>query len=209
MVTVRVVEGVRGNVETDPELAAARERHREQGTLERLRVDDTQRRRSRFRASTDAGRELGVVVPGTEPLGPGDVLLADDVMVVVELAEVPALAVTFPEGTDPTLAAAVGHAAGNRHWDLAVEDGSLYVPAGANPDSRIRLLDELLPAKATVERTAVEPALFDASEVGAIADAGESAHGETREQTEHCHVDGERKHRHVDDETSSELSDDD
>jgi urease accessory protein len=176
VVTVRVLEGVRGNVETDPDLAAARDRHRERGTLERLRVDDARRRRSRFRASTDAGRELGVVVPGADPLATGDVLLADDVMVVVELSEVPALAVTFPADADPARAAAVGHAVGNRHWDLAVEDETLYVPAGPDPDGRHRLLDALVPAAATIERTAVEPSLFDRSESGVHGNSTESDH---------------------------------
>lgn len=158
---VRVIDGVEGNVGADPDLAAARDRHRERGTLERLQIDDTQRRRSRFRASTDAGRELGVVARGTEPLAPGDVLLEEAVMIVVELAEIPTLAVRFSADTDPTTAAVVGHAAGNRHWDLAVDSGTVHVPAGSDPDARRETLEEILPESAAIERAAVSPSAFD------------------------------------------------
>lgn len=185
---MRVIEGIRGNVEADPALAAARDRHRERGTLERLHVDETQRRRSRFRARTDAGTELGVVVPGTEPLVPGDVLLDEDVMIVVELAESPTLAVTFDAETEPATAAVAGHAVGNRHWDLAVESGTVYVPAGPDPDTRCEMLERVLPADATIERAAVPPSLFD-EESAADADSSEDR------ERDHTH-EGEQEHAH-------------
>ena len=186
MVSVRVVDGVRGNVNDDSDLASARDRHREQGTLEHVQIDDTQRRRSRFRAATDADTELGVVASGPEPLAPGDVLLEDDIMVVVELAEIPALAVTFPADTDPTAAVVVGHAAGNRHWDLAVEDGFVYVPAGPDPATRRDVLDPVLPANVPIEQTTVQPSVFDdvGDADGMVTDADEHAH--TAEH-EHAH----------------------
>lgn len=192
---VRVIEGVVGNVDKDHALAAARDRHREQETLEHLRVDDTQRRRSRFRARTDAGTELGVVVPDTEPLTPGDVLLDDDVMIVVELAEIPTLAVTFAADTEPTTAAVVGHTAGNRHWDLAIENRAIHVPAGPNPERRVRLLEELLPADATLQRAAVEPALFDRGAPTDVDRSEESKHDNLHDESDnHPHNESDNHH---------------
>jgi urease accessory protein len=194
VVSVRVVEGVRGNVDDDPDLASARDRHRDRGTLERVQLDDTQRRRSRFRVTTDAGTELGVVASGAEPLAPGDVLLEDDIMVVVELAETPALAVTFPANTDPTAVVVVGHTAGNRHWDLAVDGGTVYVPAGPDPAVRRETLEPVLPANVSIEQTTVQPSLFDdASNADgtAVADADEHTH---TEEHEHAHGGSDRDH---------------
>ncbi len=201
--SVRVVEGVRGNVD-DPDLASARDHHRKQGTLEHVRIDDAQRRRSRFRATTDAGTELGVVASGTEPLASGDVLLEDDIMVVVELAEVPALAMTVPADTDPTAAVVVGHAAGNRHWDLAVEDETVYVPAGPDPTARRDVLEPVLPANVAIELTSVPPSLFDDAgdaDGTAVADADEHAH-----TAEHEHAHGNPDHDH--DADALEVSED-
>jgi urease accessory protein len=169
---MRVVEGVVGNVEDDPDLAAAADRHREAGTLERLVLDETERRRSRFRGETETGTSLGVVV-SDGPLLAGDVLVAEESrFVVVALAERPAFAVDFAAETAPVDAAAFGHALGNRHWPFAVRAGTGYVAAGSDPEGRRTLLERLLPAGAAIERTTVEPAVFDAG--GAVG--GEHAH---------------------------------
>lgn len=193
---MRVLEGVVGNVGADPSLRAAVDRHRERGTLERVRLDDTQRRRSRFRVTTDGDTELGVVAPDSEPLAPGDVLLEDDIMIVVDLAEVPALAVTLPEGLRPETAAAVGHAVGNRHWELAVDDGRLYLPAGPDPGVRRETIEALLPAGATVESTTVAATLFD----GLTA-----PHRGAGEDHDHGHVDN---HGHADDHDHDQTTND-
>lgn len=184
---MRVIDGTCGNVETDPDLACARDRHREQGTLEHLRIDDTQRRKSRFRASTDAGTELGIVVPGSTPLSPGDVLLEADVMIVVELAETAALAVTFPDGVAATTAVLVGHAAGNRHWDLAVDAGAVYVPAGPDPDARRERLEDVAPERTRIERTTVDPSLFDETRDGAHDGATDAQNTDAAGGRNHSH----------------------
>ncbi|MUW15353.1 hypothetical protein GJ633_12375 [Halorubrum sp. CBA1125] len=44
---MRRVDGIVGNVDGDPELAAAIAAHEREGTLERVRLDDTDRKRSR------------------------------------------------------------------------------------------------------------------------------------------------------------------
>ncbi len=56
------IDGIVGNVHTDDELATLCEDHEANGTLERVVVDASDRRRSRFRTTTDAGTDVGVVV---------------------------------------------------------------------------------------------------------------------------------------------------
>ncbi len=161
--------GVIGNVEENEQLAAAREAHAAAGTLERLVVDEAQRRRSRFRAETEAGTEVGVVAPGVGGLRPGDVLIEDDRMVVVALEGQEAVTVDLPaadgyEGTD--LAAALltaGHALGNRHWELAVEDGTAYVPVAESYERTRSVLAAVLPEGTGLGRATVDPTLFDDS----------------------------------------------
>lgn len=189
--------GVIGNVE-DEELAAAREAHAAAGTLERLVLDGAQRRRSRFRAETDAGTEVGVVSPGVGGLRPGDVLVEDDRMVIVALEDREAVTVDLPAADDregTALAAAMltaGHALGNRHWELAVEDGTAYVPVADDYERTRSVLADALPEGTNLGRTTVDPTLFDGS---TPAHGHEGDHGGS-----HDRDDGhEHDHRHAGD----------
>jgi urease accessory protein len=157
--------------------------------LETLVVDDDQRRRSRFRTTTDEGREVGVVPDGEDPLRTGDVLgTAAEPIAVVEL-EPREAAVVDLAGVDPTTDALLamverGHALGNRHRELAVRGSEILIPV---TDGRQRLTDELrpLPDGADLRFEAVDPGLFD--------DAGppEHSHGEADGHGHsHSHDDG-------------------
>ena len=78
------VDGIIGNLNDDPELAQAVDAHEAAGTLERVVLDNTERRKSRLRVETDVGTDLGILVDQPE-LSAGDVLLVqDDFAVVVE-----------------------------------------------------------------------------------------------------------------------------
>ncbi len=93
-------------------------------------IDADNRRRSRFRATTDAGTDVGVVLD-RPAVSAGDVLLADEErLIVVAFEPREALAVELPEADPVALDAAVelGHRIGNQHWDPAVEDGIVYAP---------------------------------------------------------------------------------
>jgi len=154
-----VAEGVLGNV--DGEFEAARERHAAAGTLERVVLDERERRRSRFRTTTDAGTELGVVLGDTIP-EPGDVLVDDDErLVVVEFEPVEALAVDLPGDLSAVEGVELGHAAGNSHWDLAVAGDRVLVATDDHAERRRATLEELLPPGASVTVERVAPTLFD------------------------------------------------
>jgi len=149
-------------------------------------VDDTERRRSRVRTTAEDGTDLGIVV--SRELRDGDVLDADGTLVLVSLATIEALVVDFDgvEGSTPAALAALelGHAAGNRHWDLAVEGERAYLPLA---EKRERMESEIrphLPDSATIKTDDVSPALFD---------DGDDGHGE------HSHGAGGHAHSHGDD----------
>jgi len=187
-----VVDGVVGNVNEDATLAAVFDRHEARGTVERAVLDDAMRRRSRFRTTTDAGRELGVVLDGRTPR-PGDVLLeTDDAIVVVAFASVPAAAIDVDDDADPGALVEFGHDVGNRHRPIAVRDDTVYVAlergttADAGDDLRSvdpRLADVVPPtAEAAVER--VDPSMFDD---GAAAHSHEDHSHEDHSHDDHAH----------------------
>ena len=127
----------------------------------RVRLSDTDRRRSRVRTETTDGRDLGVVVG--RDLDDGDVLVTDDgTTVIVELVRIDALVLDFETADLSALTALeVGHALGNRHWDLAVRGHEALFPV---EDSRERMLTHVadhLPADVTSRFEAVPPTTFD------------------------------------------------
>jgi len=119
------IDGIIGNVHADDDLAALYAGHQSAGSLERVVIDADDRRRSRFRATTDAGTDVGVVVDKAA-VSAGDVLLAEDErLIVVAFEPRDALVVSLPDATAERLEAAVelGHRIGNQHWDLAIDEG--------------------------------------------------------------------------------------
>lgn len=130
-------------------------------------VDDTERRRSRFRTTAECGREVGVVV--ARDLDDGDVLDADGTPVVVRLEPIEALVVDFAGIDVPaTTAVQVGHAVGNRHWSLAVRGEEVLLPVTDDRERMEAAVRPLLAEGADVEYAVVSPTTFD--------DAG-NAHG--------------------------------
>ncbi|WP_415379839.1 urease accessory protein UreE [Halosimplex sp. TS25] len=157
-------------------------------------VDGTERRRSRFRTTADDGTDLGVVV--ARELRDGDVLSTGDRLVVVSLEAVEAMAIDFGAVTDPdraavTTALELGHAVGNRHWDLAVEGERAYLPLADTRERMESTVEPHLPDGATIEYDEVPPTLFDE---GDAADHSHS-HGEG----DHTHNHDEAGHSHAHD----------
>jgi urease accessory protein len=154
--------------------------------LLRITVDETERRRSRFRTTAEDGTDVGVVV--ARELEDGDVLEADDRLVVVELEPVAAMVLDFRgTGGDAdalTTAVELGHAVGNRHWDLAVEDQRVYLPAAESRERMESTVGPHLPDGVGVGYDEVPPTLFD----------GERGHGDDG----HSHGDHSHSHAHDD-----------
>lgn len=175
---------------SDPEVAA---RIADADSLA-VTVDDTERRRSRVRTTAADGTDLGIVV--ARELRNGDVLAADDRLVVVTLAETEALFVDFAEAETSTAATLVavelGHAAGNRHLDLAVEGERVYLPLAERRERMEREIRPHLPAGATVGTADVSPALFDDGGSGHSDHSHDHSHGD---QT-HTHASGGHAHSH-------------
>ena len=159
----------------------------------RIEVDETERRRSRFRTSAEDGTDLGVVV--ARELRDGDVLSTGDRLVVVSLEAVDAMVLDFAGVTDPdrtavTTALELGHAVGNRHWDLAVEDGRAYLPLADTRERMETTVEPHLPDGVTVGYEAVPPTLFDEG------DGPDHAH--SHDGGDHAHGHGAGGHGHTD-----------
>ncbi|THE66311.1 urease accessory protein UreE [Salinadaptatus halalkaliphilus] len=194
------IDGIVGNVHADDELAARRDDHAAAGTLERVVLEADNRRRSRFRATTDAGTDIGVVLDRAA-VSAGDVLVCEaDRMIVVAFEPLEALAVTLPEATDDALEAAVelGHRIGNQHWDLAVEDGVVYVPLEADRHIVERVVANVV-ANSTVSETTVDADLFVTDledEPGYDGSHADHEHGHDDHDHGHTHADHSHDHDH-------------
>lgn len=188
------IEHIVGNTGRNGALAAAAEQHREAGTYERVSLDAGERKRSRLRTSTDAGTDLGVLVDKPE-LEDGDVLYRDDDrMIVVEFDVREALAIDLPADIRLGTALELGHRVGNQHWDIAVEDGTVYVPVEADRHIVEDVLAAALPDETSLRYVTVDPQLFlDGDAVGADHEhQHEAGHGEHG----HSHDHSERGHSH-------------
>ncbi|WP_273837428.1 urease accessory protein UreE [Halococcus sp. PRR34] len=166
-------------------------------------LDDTERRRSRVRTSTDDGTDLGIVI-GRE-LGDGDVLDADGSLIVVALDTVPAMVLDFAAaGGDTatvTAAVALGHAVGNRHWSLAVKGNEAYLSIADDRNRMEAAVRPLLPGGTTIGYREVSPTLFD--EAGThdhthdSDDHGRTGNGHAHGGDGHTHGGDGQHHSHV------------
>ena len=194
---MRRVDGVVGNADADPELADAITAHERAGTLERVVLDEAQRKRSRFRTTTEAGTDLGVLVDRPE-LRPDDVLvLDDDLAVVVAFERREAFVVELPTGTATAAAVELGHRIGNQHWDVAVEDGALYVPREADRSIIEGTLGPYLPEGATTRYETVDAELFaEAGGTGSGRVGSDHGHEHAGRDHSHAHTGGDHGHEH-------------
>ena len=154
------ISNIIGNVNRDDSLRAALEAYDSEGQVERVVLDDHDRKRSRLRTTTDDGTDLGLVINNESGLSAGDVLAhSDDRIIVVasERTEAAIVDLTFVETKQAALE--LGHHLGNQHWNLTVQDNQLYVPV---PDKRThveRSIKAVL-GDVPVDYDYVDPALF-------------------------------------------------
>jgi len=200
------VDGVIGNRNADPELAETLAAHEADGTLERVVLDNTERRKSRLRVETDAGTDLGILVDQPE-LSAGDVLVVEDEFaVVVEFEAREAFVIELPEPTESALLTAVelGHRIGNQHWDIAVDDGTVYIPVEADKAIIEDVLGPYLPADAETRYEVVDADRFVDGDQTVDHDHGsdyDHGHGSDHD---HSHgSDHEHTHSHESDHSHS------
>jgi len=147
----------------------------------RVVLGDDERRRSRVRTETAAGEDVGVVVGRV--LRDGDVVAAGDDRAVVELRPVEAVAFDAAALAAPA-ALELGHAVGNRHWDLATRGDEALVRGPDGPERTAETLASLLPPGAEPRVVSVPPSTFDDSGHGHAHPDDDSGHG-------HAHPTGE------------------
>jgi urease accessory protein len=85
-----------------------------------------ERRWTRKRVTTAAGRELALALPTGTVLDPGAILLVEDEWYLEVEGRPEALLVIFPTSREEALRLAFE--VGNRHFTLGCEDGALLVP---------------------------------------------------------------------------------
>jgi urease accessory protein len=188
-----VTESIQGNVNDDADLRAAVEA-RPADEVERVVLDERERRRSRIRTTTDAGTEIGVVVEDERGLRPGDVLVNDEERVVlVEFADREALVVAFAGGDAAAMARAaeLGHAVGNRHRDLAVRGGEVLIALDVDGDRTVEDVEAMCPPGTETHRERIDPTLFDGT--------GPGDHDHSHGGDGHAHDHGGDGHAHHDD----------
>ncbi len=155
---MKQITGILGNYLKDESLAEKVDVHKEQGTVERVLIDASKRKRSRIRTETDQGTDLGLVVK--DPLNEGDVLLLDDERAVIVYFK-PREAVVFslPEQSETSVETILelGHSIGNHHWTIAVEDKTVYIPIEADKHIIENVLDQYLPPETTIEYEFINP----------------------------------------------------
>lgn len=155
------IDSIRGNID-DPEFADRIERHERAETLEHVILDASERKKSRLRVETNAGTDLGILIDQSE-LHAGDVLLLEeDQAVVVAFQSREAFVIELPEPTNETLALVVelGHRIGNQHWEIAVDDGTLYVPVEADRHIIENVVSEYVPQGTATRYEEVDAELF-------------------------------------------------
>jgi urease accessory protein len=193
------VDGIIGNINDDDSLARRVRTHEDRGTLERVSIEAGERRRSRLRVETDAGTDLGIV-PDRD-LYPGDVLVLGAARaVVVEFESREAAVIALPDATRGSLAqmTELGHRIGNQHWDLAIDDGALYVPVAADRHIVEDVLGPHLPTDGEISYADVDAGLW----IDSDGTDGEDGHGDRNHEDGHGdgnHEDGHghREHSHA------------
>lgn len=101
--------------------------------MERIRISRTEAERTRMRKTTDKGTDVALVLPAGTRLKHGDILLAAEKTIIVEQEPEKVAVVRIKDG-DARLAVLVGHAIGNLHRPIKVENGRICFPIQAESE---------------------------------------------------------------------------
>ena len=149
------------------------------------------RQRSRFTASDEQGRELGVVLPRGQVVRGGDVLLAEDGSLLrVVAAPQPVLIVTLAVGAPAFDLLRAAYHLGNRHVPLELQPGCLLL----EPDSVLAEMLQRMGLRVEETLSGFEP------EGGAYSGAAAGGHGHGpghSHEHDHEHSHGDHPHPHT------------
>ena len=141
-----VVTGVAGNIYSNKRIAAKWRRAELTGIAEHLLVSRTEMDKVRMRRKTDRGSDLGLVLERGSRLHHGDVLEANEkIIIVVQMPEKVVSVVIGKRNIRQLVSAAalVGHAIGNRHRPISIDRGKVSFPI--QNESEIETFSRLMP----------------------------------------------------------------
>lgn len=175
-------ETIIGNIHRDEPLADTYEEYETDDRVERIALDENDRKRSRLRTTTDRGTDVGIVVDRQAGLAAGDVVAYDDERMIVITAERrEALVIELDAIDDMATALECGHRLGNQHRELAVEEGRVYVPVS----------EERAHVERVIERTLGEiPIMYERVDLSTFEKQNQSMdhhHSQHRHGTEDDH----------------------
>jgi urease accessory protein len=127
---------------TDAALAARLHDLEHAGRVEYLRLASADIGRHRLHAETDRGTECAVILPRSERLANGAVLLLErDRAVVVRLVEAQWLHLA---PRDPAAAIELGYFAGNMHWPVRFDGATLRIQLNGPEADYLARLEHLM-----------------------------------------------------------------
>ena len=138
-----VVDSILGNAYDQNNLSQKIENAKQNQTLKRLFLSRPQMEKSRLRAETEDGTEIGLALePGTV-LHNGDVLEINSNLIVIHQLPEKIIRVTINENHwSPNLLVNLGHIIGNRHRPISItSDGCITFPI--HDEDEVELFEQL------------------------------------------------------------------
>ena len=138
-----VVDSILGNAYDENNLSQKIENANQNQTLKRLFLSRSQMEKSRLRAETEDGTEIGLSLePGTV-LHNGDVLEINSNLIVIHQLPEKIIHVTINENHwSPNLLVNLGHIIGNRHRPISItSDGCIMFPI--HDEDEVELFEQL------------------------------------------------------------------
>ena len=138
-----VVDSILGNAYDQNNLSQKIENAKQNQTLKRLFLSRPQMEKSRLRAETEDGTEIGLALePGTV-LHNGDVLEINSNLIVIHQLPEKIIRVTINENHwSPNLLVNLGHIIGNRHRPISItSDGCIMFPI--HDEDEVELFEQL------------------------------------------------------------------
>ena len=132
-----MVESVAGNIHQG--LSKEYEEMSRRGTVEKITISRMESERVRMRKATDKGTDVALTLAAGNRMRHGDVLVRGERMIVVEIEPEKVAVVRLG---DARTAALVGHAIGNLHRPIKVQDDNVYFPIQS--DDEISLIQKQL-----------------------------------------------------------------